>query len=300
MLSTTELFKNIDVETKRLLINDHKEELSLLICSNKIDYNAFKGFINSPITSPVILIDCVVFSGGDYTHIKTKGTSEWKSYITKIINKLINLYPNKLFVSINEYENCNFIKINDIASEIPKWEELINKWLLENNTTYLFTDGGCTGNGRINAKAAYAYAIYKYNKLLDEHSDLVKKIEIKGKKYTCSNQRAELTAILEVLKRAHETSDPNVLVIVTDSKYSINCIENWYVNWLSDPKKMADKLNVDLIDEIYNLLKLMRKTNKISFIHINSHLDPPPDPFDKFLWEGNNKVDKLCSDKLKC
>lgn len=49
---------------------------------------------------------------------------------------------------------------------------------------------------------------------------------LKGTKQT--NQRAELTAILRALDIAPIHRD---VTIYTDSKYSIDCVTNWYKNW---------------------------------------------------------------------
>src|SRR4051794_17307911 len=44
-----------------------------------------------------------------------------------------------------------------------------------------------------------------------------------------TNQRAELTAILRALESINDAQPAEVR---TDSKYSIQCVTEWYVNWL--------------------------------------------------------------------
>lgn len=82
-----------------------------------------------------------------------------------------------------------------------------------------------------------------------------------------TNNISELTAI----KRALEIYDGDCK-IYSDSKYSVRCINEWYKDWLSDPKKMKDKKNLELIKYIYDLIEERRsKGIKIELIHIEGH-----------------------------
>jgi ribonuclease HI len=64
-----------------------------------------------------------------------------------------------------------------------------------------------------------------------------------------TNQRAELTAML----RALEKSSVNQRVrIYSDSKYSISCVTEWYVNWKKNGWRTKDGpvKNRDLVEAI--------------------------------------------------
>lgn len=71
---------------------------------------------------------------------------------------------------------------------------------------------------------------------------------LKGSKQT--NQRAELTAILRALDIAPRHRD---VTIYTDSKYSIECVTNWYKNWEKNGWMNAKGKNVenrDLVQDV--------------------------------------------------
>ncbi|KAI1135899.1 ribonuclease H-like domain-containing protein [Hypoxylon sp. FL0543] len=64
-----------------------------------------------------------------------------------------------------------------------------------------------------------------------------------------TNQRAELTAILRALEKV---SDSEKIRIFSDSKYSISCVTEWYVNWQKNGWKTQSGpvKNKDLIEAI--------------------------------------------------
>ena len=65
-----------------------------------------------------------------------------------------------------------------------------------------------------------------------------------------TNQRAELTAILRALDTVPKDRD---VMIVTDSRYAIDCVTTWYVNWRKNGwKTSAGKAveNRDLVESI--------------------------------------------------
>lgn len=105
---------------------------------------------------------------------------------------------------------------------------------------------------------------------------------LKGSKQT--NQRAELTAILRALDIAPRHRD---ITIYTDSKYSIECVTNWYKNWQKNGwvnakgKPVENKdLVVDIRDKIEERDELHRKT---FFVWVKGHQDNA----------GNIAADKL-------
>jgi ribonuclease HI len=88
---------------------------------------------------------------------------------------------------------------------------------------------------------------------------------------TQTNQRAELTAILRALETVDLTQD---LEIRTDSKYSIQCVTEWYINWekngwktRSGPVKNQDLVQLvrDKLDERENV------GGRTQFIWVKGH-----------------------------
>lgn len=82
-----------------------------------------------------------------------------------------------------------------------------------------------------------------------------------------TNNRAELSAIKFLLQDdlSFKISD-----IYSDSKYSIDCVTNWYFNWQRNGWKTStgdDVKNRDLIEDIINL----KRSLHVSFIHVRGH-----------------------------
>ena len=90
--------------------------------------------------------------------------------------------------------------------------------------------------------------------------------------------------------------------IISDSKYSLDCILVWSViwkknNWLTSKKTEPE--NSDLIKEILEKYEsLIQKNYIIEFKHINSHKTKPRDilSYEYFLWFGNEMADQLARD----
>ncbi len=105
---------------------------------------------------------------------------------------------------------------------------------------------------------------------------------LKGTRQT--NQRAELTAIQRALDLAPRHRD---VTIYTDSKYAIDCLTNWFINWrkngwLTSTKKPVE--NKDLIEA--TLAKIEeREVLKVKtlFEWVKGHSGDP----------GNTAADKL-------
>lgn len=171
---------------------------------------------------------------------------------------------------------------------------------------WIFTDGGATGNGKAKCKASYAYYAtdgkYKYST-----SGMVEPVDIPGKLYKTSNQRAELTAIATAIDFALEENTSiafnfKEIAIVSDSAYSIDCLDKWAKTWKK--KQSEDKLNLDLVMPAYEKLATLRKSYVTTLIHIKSqglksHQSRPViNPVAMFYWDGNNIADKMCEKLL--
>ena len=95
---------------------------------------------------------------------------------------------------------------------------------------------------------------------------------LKGSKQT--NQRAELTAILRALDIAPRHRE---VTIYTDSKYSIDCVTNWYRNWKKNGwmnSKGKPVENKDLVADIRQRVDEREQLGKVTyFVWVKGHKD---------------------------
>jgi ribonuclease HI len=173
----------------------------------------------------------------------------------------------------------------------------------QQDTLYIFTDGGCKRNGNQNSKAAYSVFFTE-----NQDSPFFQFNTSQHFTEEPTNNRAELSGILYIFKTIYENKtlfQNQHIIICTDSMYSINCIQKWSKNWLLNNWKNAkgkDVKNKELIEEILNYRNDLQSASarqgdlqfNIKFQHIFSHTKPPSDKntLSYYLWFGNNKVDE--------
>lgn len=104
----------------------------------------------------------------------------------------------------------------------------------------IYTDGSSLANGRAGASAGVGVYFG-----IEDPRNVSERLE--GEPQT--NQRAELTAILRALQAVSVDQDVR---IISDSKYSISCVTQWYTNWERNGWKTQGKdvKNRDLIEAI--------------------------------------------------
>ncbi len=131
----------------------------------------------------------------------------------------------------------------------------------------LYTDGACSGNpgpGGWGAVLLYGTA----------------KKELSGGARETTNNRMEITAVIEGLKALKE---PCEVEIYSDSAYTVNAFrEGWVNGWERSDWKKADKkpvLNADLWQELLALTHIHR----VTFHKVKGHADN----------ELNNRCDAL-------
>ncbi len=144
----------------------------------------------------------------------------------------------------------------------------------------IYTDGACANN-QSNENFGGWGSILTYGK----H---VKKIS--GGEANTTNNRMELTAIVEALKLLKRSDIP--VRVFTDSAYIVNCFnDKWYVKWRANGWKNAKKdpvLNRDLWEE---LLSLYESVNDIAVCKVKGHVDSSDD--DKLKVEYQKLYEKL-------
>ena len=151
----------------------------------------------------------------------------------------------------------------------------------------IYTDGGCLNNGKKNAICSIGIHFPKRN--LYPILDVSKVLDVKK----ASNNVAELTAIKEALEIYSNEDIKIPLNIYSDSKYSMNCITQWYPNW---KKKgiVETKKNHELITDIVNIYQEMNKKTNVNFKYIEAHTGKNDE--DSI---GNSIADQLASQALK-
>jgi ribonuclease HI len=213
----------------------------------------------------------------------------------------------ELFLYKNKYDTKTLIDflpqlssktITYLLKDLGYQHTNANKDILEtdnDNKLYIFSDGGCRSNGKKSSSGAYSVfftddntsPFYKFNntQLLSEDP---------------TNNKAELSAILLIFEIIYNNIDlfkDKEIIIVSDSMYSINCIDKWSKNWIKNNWKNAKGENVKNQDIIKSILEkrsfIVNQNISISFHHIFSHLQEPSDTqsLQYFLWYGNKQVD---------
>ena len=151
----------------------------------------------------------------------------------------------------------------------------------------IYTDGGCLNNGKKNAICSIGIHFPKRN--LYPILDVSRVLDVKK----ASNNVAELTAIKEALEIYSNEDIKIPLNIYSDSKYSMNCITQWYPNW---KKKgiVETKKNHELITDIVNIYENMNKKTEVNFKYVKAHTGKNDE--DSI---GNSIADQLASQALK-
>ena len=123
----------------------------------------------------------------------------------------------------------------------------------------IYTDGACSGNP---GKGGWG-AVLVYGS---------KEKEISGADADTTNNRMELTAVIEALNALKE---PCNVTLTTDSKYVCDAInQEWVYSWKKNNWKKADKkpaLNVDLWEKLLELLEM----HNVTFVWVRGHNGHP-------------------------
>ena len=137
----------------------------------------------------------------------------------------------------------------------------------------LYTDGACSGNPGTGGWGAV---------LMFKGAEK----RISGAEQTTTNNRMELTAVIEGLKCLKE---PCEVEIYSDSAYTVNAFNNgWVYGWEKSGFKKADNKSV-LNEDLWRELLSLTRTHRVSFIKVKGHADN----------EYNNICDKLATDAVK-
>ena len=144
-------------------------------------------------------------------------------------------------------------------------------------TIVAFTDGGCRGNGKLDAIGAYGVQL----NFTDENNVTHTKELCKAFKGVTNNQM-ELQAVIECLKALNQ---PCKVILMTDSKYVCNAInEKWLQGWIKKGWVNSSKQPVKNKEQWQELVPLLEK-HEVKFFWVKGHADN----------HGNKRADELCN-----
>ena len=165
--------------------------------------------------------------------------------------KSVYKFPNAKYKKFKNKEDATAF-VNEI-DEIDEIDEIESE-----HKYFIYTDGACSNNGKVNAKAGYGIFFQ-----VDDERNVSKKIT--GKQ---TNNVAELTAVIDAINIIeNDASMGGRIGIVTDSEYVIKCVNGYGEKCYNTGWSMSIP-NRELIMKLYNLSK---KYKNLDFIHIRAH-----------------------------
>lgn len=135
-------------------------------------------------------------------------------------------------------------------------------------TVHLFTDGACSGNP---GPGGWAYIL--------KHPASGQLREASGGEHTTTNNRMELTAVIEGLAAL---TKPSRVELYSDSKYVLDGLKSWLAGWKAKGWLTADKKPVKNVD-LWQRLDALRAAHAVSFHWVEGHSGHPE----------NERCDKL-------
>lgn len=137
----------------------------------------------------------------------------------------------------------------------------------------VFIDGACSGN----PGAGGWGVILRYGEI---------EKELSGGEENTTNNRMELTAVIEALKALKKECD---ITIYTDSRYVMDGVQEWMPNWKLNGWKTTNKKSPVKNVELWQILDSLLSKHKIKWVWVKGHNGHPE----------NERVDKLARDEAK-
>lgn len=132
----------------------------------------------------------------------------------------------------------------------------------------IYTDGACRGNPGIGGWGA----TLSYNGTVKE---------IYGGEQLTTNNRMEMTAVIEALSALTKASD---VTLYSDSKYVLQGINDWMPNWKKRNWKTASKQAVKNVD-LWQKIDQLAQAHEIKWVWVKGHSGDP----------GNERADELAN-----
>ena len=131
----------------------------------------------------------------------------------------------------------------------------------------IFTDGACSGN-----PGPGGWGVILRHKNTEK--------ELSGGENPTTNNRMELTAVIEALKALKAPCD---ITLYTDSKYVMDGINQWLPKWKANGWKTANKKSTVKNIDLWQELDTLQTRHQIHWIWVKGHAGHPE----------NERVDKL-------
>ena len=119
----------------------------------------------------------------------------------------------------------------------------------------IFTDGACSGNPGIGGWG-----------VLLRHKNIQK--ELSGGALETTNNRMELTAVIEALKALKTKCN---ITLYTDSKYVMSGISEWLDNWKKNGWKTAHKKGEVKNIDLWQTLDTLTQAHEIRWVWVKGH-----------------------------
>lgn len=137
----------------------------------------------------------------------------------------------------------------------------------------IFTDGACSGN----PGAGGWGVILRYGET---------EKELSGGDAQTTNNRMELTAVIEALKALKRECE---ITLYTDSRYVMDGVNEWMPNWKKNGWRTTNKKSAVKNLELWQELDSLLSKHKIKWVWVKGHNGHPE----------NERVDKLARDAAK-
>ncbi|MEN9202756.1 MAG: ribonuclease H [Thermostichus sp. DG_1_6_bins_120] len=107
----------------------------------------------------------------------------------------------------------------------------------------IFTDGGCSPNP---GPGGWAVVVVQDNQVVDEWY---------GGDPTSTNNRMELTGLIQALEYCHNTKSNTLHTIYSDSHLCVQIYNNWIAQWAAQGwrRRTGPVENLDLVQQLYQL-----------------------------------------------
>ena len=141
------------------------------------------------------------------------------------------------------------------------------------STTTVYTDGACSGNP---GPGGWAWAVAPRGAPSASGGDSL-----------TTNQRMEITAVLEALQAIH-----GGVTVVSDSTYVVNCFrDKWWEGWLQRGWRNSQRKPVANRDLWEPLIEMVRARGDVDFRWVRGHSgDPMNDLVDRLAVEAARAV----------
>jgi len=137
--------------------------------------------------------------------------------------------------------------------------------LSETPDVILYTDGACSGNPGPGGWAAIL-----------KHPATGKVKELSGADPQTTNNRMELTAVIEGLRALNESKRWRVH-LVSDSEYVINGLTQWIDGWVANNWRRGKKAGSPPVKntDLWQALRALVEQNEMSYEHVRGHSGHP-------------------------